>query len=993
MSPRLSPEPCWMWTPDPSAAEETNTRFRFERSCQVAGFSGSEEGRRTVEISADSRYRLWINGRHVADGPARGYPALPFMDQIEVSAFLRQDGRPDEFTVEVSRLGVDTFQYIRGEPGLWLRMVDENGAVLLVSDTTWLVRRVAGHTVNTPRISPQLGFEEHFDGSRPEATAKTAIVAPSRIGQPRPCEGTSLRNTRIHGRHLIRRDRVRPHPRGQAWTIHARAHLGPFPRGINLHGMAGVFAAEFHADRVCTLEFSVIGLVRELCVDGAPLPVTETEQDLRRHRITLASGAHGISLSVCDRYDHVPELSIAWKIIPEKHDADAANDAPEIRWGAPSAAMASAENEDQGASPWVSTGPLWSCEKDTHCPIRADGSIDPGVDTFGQARPTLTPKVDALACHLSQAGFLKIPELENLAPLPRAHLAEADAYFVQRLDHVQTDTEFVDACTPMSLGTPIRLQRDSRMLVDFGDITNGFFEMEIETVSGDVGAVIDAYCFEHYDFGSEPPRIQYLQNDGNPYRTSFRYIAREGRQTFLSAQRRGFRYVMLTVRNVAGSVTFHKIATVESLHPVDPARTATFSSSDQRLDAIFRMSQRTLHLCMEDTFTDCPSYEQALWVGDARHESLFAAVTFGAYDLATHSARIIAESHEHMRMPLAACQCPSGWDAVLPAFSFLWVISVEEIWWHTGDNAFRRDMLPAVRRTLDTALRLCTHEGLFSAPTWNFLDWTPIDQGHETVLHNSILLAGALGAYVRMTNHPGEPTAGTDARHYADARERLVTAIGRLWRTEANAFADALPRLPQDNGTIRTSQHTSFLALLFETLPSRDLREAALRNCIVPPSEMTRVGSPFAMYFLLETLLREGHSDRVLAQIRTFWGRMLDAGSTTCWEMVNTADAAFPTRSYCHGWSAGPVYLLPFLFFGIEILEPGWKRIRLKPNLHGLDHVEATVNTPCGLLRLRLRKSATGDVEFAYAAPVGVEVLHAHPELAPQASAHLVSIP
>lgn len=978
-------EPLWIWSEDHAPAGETNAWFRFERTVGLPpkSWGGTGGGEPVIEISADSRYRLWINGKHVADGPARGWADAPFFDRIEVGGFLRADGGDDVFIVEVTHLGVDTFQYQRGWPGLWLRLLDAAGGVPLVSDESWRVRRIAGRRANVPRISPQLGFEEHFDATMQEGLARRAIRQCKRTAPPQPSGVPALRSERREGARIVARETIQAHPPGQAWTIHARTHLGPFPHGINLHGMAGVFAAEFWAEGACALELAVIGLAREVCLDGVPLAVAAMDQDLRLYRACVAAGAHGISLSVCDRYDHVPELSVAWRVAGEESGGTP------VRWRSPLGGRPGT-NGRTDVSPWVSTGPLWRCEKDSHCPVRVDGSVDPEVDTFERSLPELARRVDALARHLSMAGFARNNGTTPAAPLPAIHLAEADAYLAVRLDRRRPGP-------PSSAGQSLR--PGERLILEFGDIVNGFFEMDIEAggqAAAAGGAIIDAYFFEHYEPGDEAtgagPRIQHMQNEGSPYRTSFRYAASAGRQSFLSAQRRGFRYAMLTLRGEGRrDIRLHSVAVVESLYPADPVRTATFSSSDARLDAIFRISQRTLHLCMEDTFTDCPSYEQTFWVGDARHEALFACVTFGAYDLAERCARLVADSHRHMRMPMAACQCPSGWDAVLPSFSFLWVISVAEIHLHTGNDAFLREVFPAVRRTLDTSLRLCTHHGLFSAPTWNFLEWAPIDQGHDTVLHNSLLLAGALGAAIRMAEILDDEAAV--GRDYAEARSRLIIAIGRLWREDAGAFADALVapsgiRLAGEPSP-RTSQHTSFFALLFDVLPTAALRAAALRNCLTPPAGMTTVGSPFAMFLLLEALLREGHSVRVLEEMRTFWGRILDAGSTTCWEMVHPPSAPFPTRSYCHGWSAGPVYLLPFLFFGIEILEPGWKAIRLTPRLLDLRSVEATVCTPLGMLTLRQGLDEAGKPVFNFAAPQGMRVqvnteeLDARPSSAP----------
>src|SRR5690606_2240054 len=112
----------------------------------------------------------------------------------------------------------------------------------------------------------------------------------------------------------------------------------------------------------------------------------------------------------------------------------------------------------------------------------------------------------------------------------------------------------------------------------------------------------------------------------------------------------------------------------------------SFSCSDLRLERVWDISAHTLKLCMEDTFTDCPLYEQTLWVGDARNESVFAFTAFGAEDLARRCIVLAGQSLE--RYPLVGCQLPSAWDTLLPAWSFLWGISVWDYYFQTGDKAF-----------------------------------------------------------------------------------------------------------------------------------------------------------------------------------------------------------------------------------------------------------------------------------------------------------------
>lgn len=923
--------PSWIWAPQYQAGE-TNGCFVLHRDFYLERPSNAC----VVKIAADSRYRLFLNGRWIADGPGRFFPDEPRFDTLPVKDALNSG--PNTVRIEVRYFGVDTFQYIRGEPGLWFSLEDETGKGVVVSDLDWMASRQPSHLGNTPRISPQLGFEEHWDFTADPERFEAAISS-RRTAAPVARSALSCVSQHREIERIVGLEEIQFIER--SWTIHVREALGGFLGSANLHGFAGVFGAEFESSEEDEIEWLATGPIRAVFMDGHRLEGERT-QDLLKYRVHLSTGRHWISVSVCDRYDHIPELAFGYR----------GGRSCVWRFSTP-----------ESPSPWIFTGPLWRPVVDSNCPITRAGGIDETLDPFVREGAEVALRVEALASCKDAESFRRSCPAAPLS-VPTLHLAVADACFAVRTDRT---VRVVPAPEQIPEGG-LSLATKQRILLDLGEISNGFFGMELSS-GGEW--TLDGYFFEYLEETAEGPHIQYLQNDGNTYRAAFRVRGKAGNFPFLSSQRRGFRYAMLTVRAASKPVVLQRAYNLETLYPI--AERANFSSSDPLLDEVFRMSQRTLHLCMEDTFTDCPAYEQALWVGDMRHECLMAGVTFGAYDLIQHCLEIVADSHRIM--PMAACQCPSGWNVVLPAFSFLWVINVWDAWLITGNRELLLRLLPAVRETLQTGFALCRDRGLFSAPTWNFFDWAPIDQEHRTVLHNSAMLAGALKAGAWLEEAAGNAAA---AKIFLQRYDNLKQALNTLWSEEKNAYPDAL--LESGGVSPHFSQHTSFLALLFDLFDSEEHRLALLDNCLNHPKHLTAPGSPFAMFFLLDALMKEGRGDRVLDKLQSYWGAMLDAGASTCWEMVLPEEAPFRTRSHCHGWSAGPVYLLPFLFFGIEFVEPGWKVVRLRPRSHGLDFVKATVCTPHGPLGLWLRTDADGQCHAGFHAPAGVEVLMEIPD-------------
>jgi len=355
---------------------------------------------------------------------------------------------------------------------------------------------------------------------------------------------------------------------------------------------------------------------------------------------------------------------------------------------------------------------------------------------------------------------------------------------------------------------------------------------------------------------------------------------------------------------------------------------------------------------MEDTYTDCPLYEQVLWVGDLRHEARSAHDAFASYEITLRSLRLAAETLDYL--PLPGSQVPSGWNGQLPAWSLLWVEAVDDYARHSGDRSGVTALLPAVERTLRHAVSCCRPaDGLMTVHAWNFLDWTGIDNDSDTVLHNSLLLVGALASFQRTAAWLGRRVSWA-----ATAEHHLRQALQHAWDPRLGGWPDAI----HDEGRVSTStcQHTAAFGLSYEVLPTAKAKATALRALLAPAAGMTTVGSPFALQFVIEALLAVGKTSEAIAIIRDRWGPMVDAGATTCWETFPGWEKDKPTRGHCHGWSAGPVHLLLRTILGVTPASYGWSQATISPHpVNGLTHAEGAVATPHGPLRVAWKRSGT----------------------------------
>lgn len=160
--------------------------------------------------------------------------------------------------------------------------------------------------------------------------------------------------------------------------------------------------------------------------------------------------------------------------------------------------------------------------------------------------------------------------------------------------------------------------------------------------------------------------------------------------------------------------------------------------------------------------------------------------------------------------------------------------------------------------------------------------------------------------------------------------------------------------------------------------------------------------STFYGYYVLKARAEAGDITGSLNVIRNYWGGMLDLGATTFWEdfdLAWTKNAGrideMPNKyksdihadngaycyvglrnSLCHGWASGPTAWLSEYVLGIKPIEPGCKKVLIKPNLGDLNWAEGTYPTPFGLIKVRHQKNENGKISSKIDAPKEIEIIY-----------------
>lgn len=149
----------WIGSPHPFDLHEAYVWFRHAWS------HGGGQAR--LSITADSRYRLWLNGVAVARGPARSWPQSQCVDEIDVSALLHP-GR-NTIAVLVYQPGYSHFAYVhRGVAGL-LAWLDVDGARVWSTGPEWRAKRDPAFNEDVRRVSIYAAGVEDRDLRRADA--------------------------------------------------------------------------------------------------------------------------------------------------------------------------------------------------------------------------------------------------------------------------------------------------------------------------------------------------------------------------------------------------------------------------------------------------------------------------------------------------------------------------------------------------------------------------------------------------------------------------------------------------------------------------------------------------------------------------------------------------------------------------------------------------------------------------------------------------------
>lgn len=369
----------------------------------------------------------------------------------------------------------------------------------------------------------------------------------------------------------------------------------------------------------------------------------------------------------------------------------------------------------------------------------------------------------------------------------------------------------------------------------------------------------------------------------------------------------------------------------------------SFSCDDELVNEIFDTAAYTLRLCIHnDMIWDGVKRDRLVWIGDIHPEQMSANSLFCDTDFIKKSIAFVKE-----QTPLP------GWINRMPTYSLWWVINLRDYYFRTGDKEFVESMkdylLPLLKQIDDNI----SESGETTIP-YNFIDWPSHPRCESETVKIADEKAGVHALFIWCMNC---------------AKELLS-----ILKEDLSLVNSSLVKLSKITYNVKEFKQISAIRLMAGVGDEHDVR-------VILKNGAERL-STFMSYYLFMSISERGYGKEAFKMMKEYYGKMLSLGATTFWEDfdISWADGAgrideMPSpdkkdvhadygafcytglrHSFCHGWSSGVVPYIMRYVVGVRETVVGGNEVTIKPDLCGLNHIEAVYPTKLGKIKISIVK-------------------------------------
>ena len=419
----------------------------------------------------------------------------------------------------------------------------------------------------------------------------------------------------------------------------------------------------------------------------------------------------------------------------------------------------------------------------------------------------------------------------------------------------------------------------------------------------------------------------------------------------------GFRFVRIDVEESDVDLLLKEVRATFGYR--DIPYLGSFRSNDERLNNIWMTGAYTVHLNMQEYIWDGVKRDRLVWIGDLHPELMTVNTVFGYNEVIPKSLDLIRDT-----TPVP------NWMNGISSYSIWWLLIHKDWYLYQGNLDYLMEQKDYMTTLFNHLITKIDDKGKEMLDGTRFLDWpsSPNVKGVDAGLQALMVMA-------------------------MDAGQEMALAMGdKELATRCEKASKKLKKYVPDHN--QSKQGAALMAL------------AGLMKAEKADKDVLSVGgaqgfSTFYGYYMLEAMAKAGNYQGAMDIMSEYWGAMLDLGATTFWEDFHIDWAKNAARidelvpegkidvhsaygdycykgfrhSLCHGWASGPTAWLSRHVLGVEVLEPGCKKVRIEPHLGNLEWVEGSFPTPHGVIRIKHEKGADGKIRSDIKAPEGVEIV------------------
>lgn len=478
------------------------------------------------------------------------------------------------------------------------------------------------------------------------------------------------------------------------------------------------------------------------------------------------------------------------------------------------------------------------------------------------------------------------------------------------------------------------------LLVDFGKETFGYIRLHGLKGSGNLNlyygespeeAMDTGYCETLDRLRVEPGSVTDLALNET--------TGTDGAYTLKGSK--AFRYIYVEIPSSAG---LDRVSMLYEYLPVEYR--GSFRCNDEELNRIWDVGAYTMHLTAREFFLDGIKRDRWVWSGDAIQSYLMNYYLFFDTEAVKRTIWLLRGKD-----PVT-----SHLNTIMD-YTFYWFMSIYDYYVYSGDKRFVTRIYPRMQTLMEYVLGRTNANGMVEGlpGDWVFIDWADgyLDKKGEVSFEQALFCRSLETMALCAGLAQDKEGAETYTKLAGGLREKLLPAF---WNESKQAMVHNRIHGQQSDTVTR---YPNMFSLLFDYLEAPE--KEAVRRSVLLNDDILKITTPYMRFYELEALCALGEQERVMKEMKAYWGGMLALGATSFWEKYDPEDTgsghlAMYGRPYgkslCHAWGASPVYLLGKYYLGVRPIKAGYKEFAIEPVLGGLKWMEGSVPTPRGDIRV-----------------------------------------